>query len=348
MPTVAAGALLATRGGCPSTSRTCSRARRSRLDPSRRVAGGQPRPSGGRCRGHQRHRLLRRQPAGDHVGLRGLMYAQVDVPGCRRSPSGGFGGKSRTRPLPWPRSSPPQGRTTAGSASRASTTRSRPDSRPTRAIARLPFERPPTRTARRPGPLRRGRLPPLERRGARPTLDVNGIWGGFQGEGTKTIIPAHAHAKVSCRLVADKDPRRIFEARTYVEEIAPPGVRGRGQRRSAAGMPSLTSIDHPATQAAARALEETFGRAPSTSGRAARSRSCASFGTILGLPVVLLGFTPPDDHAHAPNEWMDLGQLRDGHPDGRPVLGRAGRPAAVRRRGRQALGLCVEMVRSAG
>src|SRR6266576_3265004 len=65
----------------------------------------------------------------------------------------------------------------------------------------------------------------LERRSARPTLDVNGIWGGFQGEGSKTIIPAHAHAKVSCRLVSNQDSQRILEQfRAYIVEIAPPGV----------------------------------------------------------------------------------------------------------------------------
>jgi acetylornithine deacetylase/succinyl-diaminopimelate desuccinylase-like protein len=146
----------------------------------------------------------------------------------------------------------------------------------------------------------------LERRGVRPTLDVNGIWGGFTGEGSKTIIPAHAHAKVSCRLVADQDPDRIFEAfRSYVEEIAPPGVTTI-VRYLGGGSPSLTPMDHPATRAAARALEATFGRAPVYIREGGSIPVCASFASILGLPVVLLGFTQPDDNAHAPNEWMDL------------------------------------------
>jgi acetylornithine deacetylase/succinyl-diaminopimelate desuccinylase-like protein len=147
----------------------------------------------------------------------------------------------------------------------------------------------------------------LERRGARPTLDVNGLWGGFQGEGSKTIIPAHAHAKVSCRLVADQDPVRIFEAfEAYVAEIAPPGATTTVQYLGG-GHPSLTPADHPATQAAARALEATFGRAPVYIREGGSIPVCASFSSILGLPVVLLGFAPPDGNAHAPNEWMDLG-----------------------------------------
>ena len=146
----------------------------------------------------------------------------------------------------------------------------------------------------------------LERRGARPTLDVNGIWGGFQGDGSKTIIPAHAHAKVSCRLVAAQDPERIFELfRSYVEAIAPPGVTT-SVTYLGGGRPSLTPIDHPATQAAARALEATFGRAPVYIREGGSIPVCASFESILGLPVVLLGFTPPNDNAHAPDEWMDL------------------------------------------
>ncbi len=146
----------------------------------------------------------------------------------------------------------------------------------------------------------------LERRAARPTLDVNGLWGGFEGEGSKTIIPAHAHAKVSCRLVTAQDPDRIFEAfRAYVEQIAPPGVTTTVQYLGG-GLPSLTPMGHPATQAAARALEATFGQAPVYIREGGSIPVCASFASILGLPVVLMGFTPPDENAHAPNEWMDL------------------------------------------
>jgi len=152
----------------------------------------------------------------------------------------------------------------------------------------------------------------LERRGARPTLDVNGIWGGFQGTGAKTIIPAHAHAKVSCRLVTAQDPDTVFAAlKAFVEEIAPPSVRV-DVTRLGGGRPSLMPIDHPATAAAARALEATFGRAPVFIRQGGSIPVCASFEYNLGLPVVLLGFTPPNDRAHAPNEWMDLDNYETG------------------------------------
>ena len=183
----------------------------------------------------------------------------------------------------------------------------------------------------------------LERRAIRPTLDVNGIWGGFMGEGSKTIIPAHAHAKVSCRLVADQEPDTIFEAlRAYVEEIAPPGVTTTVQYIGG-GHPSLTPMDHPATRAAARALEATFGQPPVYIREGGSIPVCASFSTILGLPVVLLGITPPDDNAHAPNEWMDLGNYETGHPDLRPDVRRTGRPAPVTSRLRTA---CADLVGS--
>jgi len=152
----------------------------------------------------------------------------------------------------------------------------------------------------------------LERRGARPTLDVNGIWGGYQGEGSKTIIPAHAHAKVSCRLVADMDPHKTFERlRDFVMSIAPQGVDVSVTKIND-GMWSLTPIDHPATKAAAACLVDVFGEQPYYLREGGSIPAGATFTRELGLPVVLLGFTQPDDQAHAPNESMRLDNLEGG------------------------------------
>jgi acetylornithine deacetylase/succinyl-diaminopimelate desuccinylase-like protein len=152
----------------------------------------------------------------------------------------------------------------------------------------------------------------VERRGIRPTLDVNGIWGGFQGEGSKTIIPAHAHAKVSMRLVANQDPLRIWEAfAAYVGQIAPPGVTVT-VRQLGVGRPSATPIDHPAVRAAAAALCSTFGRDPLFIRSGGSIPVAEMFEHQLGLTVVLLGFNNPDDNAHAPNESMILANYETG------------------------------------
>jgi acetylornithine deacetylase/succinyl-diaminopimelate desuccinylase-like protein len=243
------------------------------------------------------------------IGLRGISYAQIDVVG---SPvdlhSGSFGGAVENP---------------ANALARIIAALKGPDGRilipgfyddvvaltdaDRAALAALPFDEEAYRQQTGvPALVGEAGYSVLERRGARPTLDVNGIWGGFEGDGTKTIIPAHAHAKVSCRLVAAQDPARIFELfRAYVEIVAPPGVTTTITYLGG-GRPSLTPIDHPATQAAARALEATFGRAPVFIREGGSIPVCASFESILGLPVVLLGFTPPNDNAHAPDEWMDL------------------------------------------
>jgi acetylornithine deacetylase/succinyl-diaminopimelate desuccinylase-like protein len=152
----------------------------------------------------------------------------------------------------------------------------------------------------------------LEQLGARPTLDVNGIWGGFEGDGPKTIIPAHAHAKISCRLVANQDPERIFGlVADYIAQVAPKSIRYSIQRLGD-GRPSLMPIDHPATQAAARAIESTFGVAPLYIREGGSVPVCASFESILGLSVVLLGFAPADGQFHAPNEWMWISNFETG------------------------------------
>jgi acetylornithine deacetylase/succinyl-diaminopimelate desuccinylase-like protein len=151
-----------------------------------------------------------------------------------------------------------------------------------------------------------------ERRSARPTLDVNGIWGGFSGEGSKTIIPGRAHAKITCRLVADQDPDRIFALlHDYVLKIAPPGVRVEVVS-TGGGRPTLTPEDEPATRAYARALEAAFGRAPLFVREGGSVPVAASFASILGMPVTVMGFMPPDGNFHAPNEWMDMANFETG------------------------------------
>ena len=146
----------------------------------------------------------------------------------------------------------------------------------------------------------------MERRGGRPTLDVNGMWSGFQGEGAKTIIPAHAHAKISTRLVANQDAHRVYEAlRDYVAAIASPGVKVTTTFIHG-GEPSLTPTDHPATRAAARALRAVHGVDPVYIREGGSIPVTAAFDHTLGLPVVLLGFCQPSCNAHAPNEWLDL------------------------------------------
>ena len=153
----------------------------------------------------------------------------------------------------------------------------------------------------------------LERRGGRPTLDVNGLWGGFQGEGAKTIIPAAAHAKVSCRLVPDQDPKAIFDGlRERVAGLTPDGVTTTVTLINT-GHPSLTPLDHPATIAAARCLEEVFGQVPLFVREGGSIPVTASFASILGLPVTLLGFMNPDCRAHSPNEFVRLDNWEAGH-----------------------------------
>jgi acetylornithine deacetylase/succinyl-diaminopimelate desuccinylase-like protein len=249
------------------------------------------------------------------VGLRGLMYAQIDVVGTPVDVhSGGYGGVVENP---------------ANALAQIIAALKGPDGRiripgfyddvqalteEERALfAELPFNEEAFRErAGVPALVGEVGFSVLERKGARPSLDVNGIWGGFTGEGSKTIIPAHAHAKVSCRLVTAQDPYRIFELfKAYVAEVTPPGVRSSVQLLGH-GRPSLTPIDHPATRAAARAIEATFGRTPVYTREGGSIPVSASFESILGLPVVLLGITQPDERAHAPNEWLDLNNYETG------------------------------------
>ncbi|HET9050428.1 MAG TPA: dipeptidase [Candidatus Dormibacteraeota bacterium] len=153
----------------------------------------------------------------------------------------------------------------------------------------------------------------LERTWVRPTLEVNGIWGGYQGPGSKTIIPARAGAKISCRLVADQDPPRIAElVATRLRELAPAGVEVEVEISEHGGRPVLTPRDHPVVRAASRAMRHGFGAEPVIICSGGSIPPVATFASELGLPAVMVGVGLPDDQIHAPNERFDLGQYAGG------------------------------------
>src|SRR4029079_5647921 len=238
------------------------------------------------------------------VGLRGLMYAQIDVVGTPVDVhSGGYGGVVENP---------------ANALAQIIAALKGPDGRiripgfyddvvaltddERAAIRDLPFDEEAYR--QRIGvPALVGEVgfSVLERKGARPTLDVNGIWGGFTGEGSKTIIPAHAHAKLSCRLVPDQEGEALFERfREHVLWVAPKGVKVEVQDLGTA-KPLRTDPNNPVAQAGARALEATFGKAPVYIRSGGSIPVSSLFISILALPIVMLGFANPDDNAHAPN-----------------------------------------------
>jgi acetylornithine deacetylase/succinyl-diaminopimelate desuccinylase-like protein len=152
----------------------------------------------------------------------------------------------------------------------------------------------------------------LERLSARPTFDINGIWGGYTGEGAKTIIPAWAAAKISTRLVPDQDYRAIEELmQSHLASIAPPTVRVE-VKVIHGGAPAVTPLDHPGVAPAARALEAGFGKAPLYQRSGGSVPVVAALDAKLGLKTLMVGFANPTGNFHAPNEWMSLRNIRDG------------------------------------
>lgn len=146
----------------------------------------------------------------------------------------------------------------------------------------------------------------MERITARPTLDLCGMWGGFQGEGAKTVLPSKAGVKLSMRLVPGQDPEKITRlVIEHIERAAPPTVRVRAQNLHG-GDPVLVSRDNSAVQAAARAYERAFKRRPVFMRSGGSIPVVASFLKILGAPSVLMGFGLGDDLIHSPNEKLDL------------------------------------------
>jgi acetylornithine deacetylase/succinyl-diaminopimelate desuccinylase-like protein len=146
----------------------------------------------------------------------------------------------------------------------------------------------------------------LERVWARPTLDCCGISGGFQGEGAKTIIPARASAKISCRLVPDQEPDDITrKVADHLARLAPPGVRVRVVPLHG-GRPYLAPTDHPVYEVAKRAFSRAFGKETVFMCEGGSIPFVRTIADATGKPCLLMGFGQPDENAHAPNEWLDL------------------------------------------
>jgi acetylornithine deacetylase/succinyl-diaminopimelate desuccinylase-like protein len=146
----------------------------------------------------------------------------------------------------------------------------------------------------------------LERIWARPTIDVCGIQGGFQGQGAKTIIPARATAKVSCRLVPDQEPDDIMRKLTdYLMSRAEHGTRVRVEAIHG-GRPYLAPTDHPVYEVAKRAFSKAFGRPTVFMREGGSIPFVRTIADATGKPCLLMGFGQPDENSHAPNEWLDL------------------------------------------
>jgi acetylornithine deacetylase/succinyl-diaminopimelate desuccinylase-like protein len=145
-----------------------------------------------------------------------------------------------------------------------------------------------------------------ERTGIRPTIELNGIWGGYTGEGAKTVLPARAHAKISARLVPNQSSKIITEKLlNYFRTIAPEGVTVKAEEHHG-GEPYMTPIDSKAYRAAARAIEATFHKAPIPVRGGGSIPICALFEKELGIKIVFMGFGLDSDNLHSPNEKFNL------------------------------------------
>ena len=145
-----------------------------------------------------------------------------------------------------------------------------------------------------------------ERTGIRPTIELNGIWGGYQGEGAKTVLPSKATAKISARLVPNQSSVKITEMLlTYFKKIAPASVTVNVFEHHG-GEPYMTPIDSKAYQAAAKAMETTFGKKPIPVRGGGSIPICALFEKELGIKIVFMGFGLDSDNLHSPNEKFNL------------------------------------------
>jgi acetylornithine deacetylase/succinyl-diaminopimelate desuccinylase-like protein len=153
---------------------------------------------------------------------------------------------------------------------------------------------------------------PMERAWARPTCDINGIFGGYQGEGAKTVLPSWCGAKVSMRLVPNQEPKKIGKAfRRYIQEIAPPGVEVEVKELHGAD-PVLVDVKGPLVDAALAAMEDVWGAYPVKVREGGSIPIVSTFNDVLRVPTLLLGFGLNDDALHSPNEKFNISHFYNG------------------------------------
>ncbi len=152
----------------------------------------------------------------------------------------------------------------------------------------------------------------LERVSARPSLDVNGIWGGYQGEGAKTVLPARAFAKLSARLVPDQEPKEIYKLiESYLFEVAPPGVRVTVKEHHG-GYPVLVDLGFYGLKAAAAAFQEVYGKEVLFSREGGSIPIVADFAKTLNATTILMGLGLNSDSIHSPNEHFHVKDFERG------------------------------------
>lgn len=161
----------------------------------------------------------------------------------------------------------------------------------------------------------------LERLLVRPTVEVNGMLSGYTGEGSKTVLPAHAMVKVSARLVPNQDPDKIAALiQKHIAKVAPEGVNVSVDYLHG-GKPWRANVEGPLYEAGAAAVEFAFGKKPVYAGSGGSIPIVPEFERILEAPALLMGFGLPGENAHAPNEWMSVANFEKGTHAAAALLG---------------------------
>jgi len=182
------------------------------------------------------------------------------------------------------------------------------------AIAALPYNEPAyLAQIGAPSPFGEPGYSTLERQWARPTVEVNGMWGGYQGPGQKTVIPSEAHAKITCRLVPDQDPETTAaRVKHHLESHIPPGTRLSVSIVDHGARAASIDSDHFALRAAAGALHATYGVRPLVVRMGGTVPIAELFQRRMGLDTVFFSFSTADEDFHAPNEFFRLHRLHEG------------------------------------